>query len=151
MIISRIDNYDVKLVQWANRMSGLSYEWGVTDCGALIRTACHIMYDYDLFQGLPYWDSKLTALKTLKSVGSISNALKSIGAFKLHISQAQAGDFIIESKPDINGMQSTVIVITTIQYLVTDPKGICSLIRKEDLDKASFVLRLPHGIELNGS
>ena len=71
----RLRNWDVRLFRWADRVLGKPFKWGTTDCGMLIRDGHVAMYGEDPF-GWPTYKTKLGAMKALKTVGGIPNALE---------------------------------------------------------------------------
>ena len=53
--MQRVNNWDLALVEWAESVRGKPYEWGVTDCGTLVRDACAAMYGREMFPEVKRW------------------------------------------------------------------------------------------------
>lgn len=89
----RLRNWDVRLFRWADRVLGKPFKWGVTDCGMVIRTGHVAMYGEDPF-GWPTYKTKLGAMKAMKKVGGIPNALKASCA-EVGRRFARTGDIVL--------------------------------------------------------
>ena len=91
--MKRLRTWDVRLFHWADSVVGKPFEWGVTDCGYIVRDAHKIMYGKDVFRW-PTYASKRGAVSARKKVGGIPNALGKV-CTRVGRRFAQSGDIVV--------------------------------------------------------
>ena len=74
----RVDSWDVRLVEFAREVVGLSFTWGVTDCATLVRRTQSVLLGKDPWKGYaPNWTTKRGAVQASRKMGAVSEVRES--------------------------------------------------------------------------
>lgn len=105
-------NWDVALVDWERLMLGRHFEWGETDCVSVVLAALEVMYaEADRPKlTVPSWSTQIGALRAIKKVGNIPQALRDGGAQNVPLAFARPGDIVVGLEPS-NGMPRCGVVV----------------------------------------
>jgi hypothetical protein len=107
---SRVRNWDLALVEWANLVVGQPFQYGLNDCGTLVRGAMQAMYGEDLWPGIPQWDNATGALRVIAGYGTVVEMLRARGATRWPTPHfAQSGDILVMAG-DHSPFEETVMV-----------------------------------------
>jgi len=124
--LTRVLNWDVRLVQYAGRLQGEAFEWGVTDCGTLVRGALTVLYDHDVLEaalGAP-WTSLRGAAGAWRAVGSVQSVLGALKAVEVPGAFVQAGDVGVFPGEDVDGLPRLVVCIGARILTVHRERGV---------------------------
>jgi len=122
----RLPNVDVRLVEWQTSVLGRPFEWGRTDCGALVWSALEAIYpedDVPLPPGIRPWRSEPAALRLFARVGGVAGALRAGGAETVPLAFAQNGDIIIAAGPE-GGVPGAAIVVGPGYVVANRERGV---------------------------
>lgn len=120
----KVDNYGNKLVEFANSVRGLDFEWGKTDCATLVCHGLYVILDKYPFtkKTLPQWDNKNKAIRRFLRVGDIGKFLIDQGAVEVHMDYAGTGDVILSPGLDDNDLPRLAMMLPTRRVLLSTPK-----------------------------
>lgn len=116
-MMTRVPNWDLRLLQWAESMNGKPFAWGETDCGSLVRSAMQNIYGVDAFGGVGRYSTRAAALKRQSETGGVYAALTAAGWSEIPLPFAQQGDVLIHPG---DGMPGAGVVVAR-QVLITNP------------------------------
>jgi hypothetical protein len=146
---SRVRNWDVALVHWAQQQVDLPFEYGTRDCGTLVRGACVAMYGEDLWPEIPYWVNATGALRVIAEFGTVAQMLRARGATRWPTPHfAQSGDVIVMAG-DHSPFDESVMVVVGPAVISAHPEyGIEQLNLQSILDgpEPVEVVHLPHDV-----
>lgn len=112
---------DAILINWALRQQGLSYQWGITDCGSLVRQGLFIFNGKDPFtKNIPYWDNEQQARQIWKDLGGVDKAFLDLGAERIHENYIRTGDVGILTILN----EDTSFLVIAGRYLFSNEKGV---------------------------
>lgn len=111
---------EAKLIKWANNVAGLSYYWGITDCGTLVRKGLSIFLNRDPFPNIPYWNDEQEARKIWNNLGGVDKAFLNLGAIKIEPNYRRTGDVALITI--LNDDTATLIINNT--FLFSNEKGV---------------------------
>ena len=117
---TQLKNYDSVLVPWALTLQGLSYIWGETDCGTLVRRGLILISDKDPFLNIPYWNTEQKARQIWHDLGGVDKGFIDLGARLVHTNYVQTGDVGLLT---IAGEETSFLVIAN-RYLFSTKNGI---------------------------
>ena len=117
----RIRNWDVAVVEWATRLEGAQFVWGLTDCGTLVRRMASLMYGEDIFV-LDRWKSARGAQVVVARAGSVAAILDAVGD-ELNVRYASTGDVIVQPGGcSVTGFDSVMAVVDGRVFVATPNK-----------------------------
>lgn len=143
-MITRILNWDVKLINWAQTQIGLPFIYGTSDCGCMVRGAYEQMYGEDLWAHMPQWNNAAGAVRVMAEWGTVSEMLMSRGATPWSTPYlCQSGDVII-LKGDHDAFDESVLVVIGSKALTAHPeRGIEQVSLPAVLDQVIVALHMP--------
>ena len=136
----RIDAWDTALMDYVRSVLDEPFEWGRTDCAALVVGATRAMYAKDILKA-GKWTTRAGALRVLSRVGSPRAALERAGAVEVAIAFGQRGDVAILQGSDDEGFPGLGIVVKG-GVLTVGPGEIVQIV---PIDEDSTVMRFPNG------
>lgn len=137
----RVRNWDVELVRWGSTQVGRPYEWGETDCGALVRWALTVMYGADPLAG-PGWTGFKSAVAWLKKAGGAELLLQHLHGYEIGRLFAQGGDVVL-FPGDHEGLPRFAVMLNATTVLVSTPEEGVTVVRPEQLPDDTRFWRLP--------
>jgi len=126
-VLTRQKHWRNRLIAWAKEIQGLPYEWGHTDCAALVRTALELQFGEDVLWMLPTWSSADVAKEVWASFarngGSVGGLLTSLGAQHLlprHMGARypMGSVLVLQQDPDKDDMCFPSFGVSLAQYVV---------------------------------
>lgn len=139
----RLNDWNERLVAYANSVNGARFRWGRTDCATLAHRAMRAMYGTvnPLGDGIEAYTSKASALKVGRAVGSPSKYLRSLGFASVGTNFAQSGDLVVfrgrsDGYPQIG-------VVVSGKLMVSDPNTGVELHRIGSWPKGTKLWRAP--------
>lgn len=96
------------LREYAAVMDGAPFEWGVSDCGTLVRQAASIVLGADPWKAS--YSSEKGARRALKGLAGPDGALEAAGAVRVPLAFAQQGDVLVNPDPDGHDAEVGIIV-----------------------------------------
>ena len=120
----RIRNWDIAVIDWATRLRGAQFVWGLTDCGTLVRRMTTCMYGEDIFM-LERWKSARAMKNIVEKAGGVVAILESVGS-ELNVRYASTGDVIVRPGGcPITGLDSVMPVVNSRVLLATPGEPLC--------------------------
>jgi len=146
LTLVRVRNWDVALAMRARELVGRPFEWGRTDCGTLCREALDALYGPGTGETLlgPPWTSPRAARSAAERLEALIEVLRAGGARLVGRLYASAGDIVIRSGHDEEGLPRLAVVIGPKVLHVTREHGVV-VGPVGGLEEGDVVLRLPGG------
>lgn len=94
---ARLMNWDRRLVEWAEVVSGRAFVWGEIDCWMLVRGAVEAMYGplWLASVSIPTYRTKSGAVRAWEQTGGTGAVLKAAGAAELPDGDRRRGDVLL--------------------------------------------------------
>jgi hypothetical protein len=99
MTTTRVLDWRLRLLTWAESVRGLPFEWGRTDCAALTRAALTMCFGRDVAPEVPMWRTAQQAAVVLARYGGVPGVLEGLGATRHTLMFARAGDVVCAPEP----------------------------------------------------
>lgn len=90
----RVQHWDRLLVEWADRLIGKPFRWGVTDCGSLVREAVRVMTGQP-FAADVFYENGIQAARVWRRTGGTLAYLLDAGARIVAAEDLRHGDLVI--------------------------------------------------------
>lgn len=116
-----VDNWNVKLVKYADSVRGLPWEWGVTDCGILTRRCLEVVYGKDVWEDVGNWSSRIGALRLFGSLDDVEGRLMETGAIGIGARHLLGGDIAIGGG-DHDGLPQFTVILPGFMLLGSTPE-----------------------------
>lgn len=118
--MSRIENWDVWLVEMAEAARNEGFEWGRTDCASLARKCLTQMLGEDPWaDDLGTWKSKTAAIKQLAAVGDVESFMVRTGGVEVTERFATTGDIAVGPGQDGNGLIQVAVILPNRKALAS--------------------------------
>jgi len=112
----RMQNWDARVVGWAESVLGQPFVWGKTDCAMNVRALSRALYGRDVFK-VETWKSKVKALRLLTEKGGLQVALAQV-AHPIGRGFATTGDVAL--MPD-KGLAASLLVVVEQKAVAATP------------------------------
>lgn len=145
MMPPRIPNWDLALLEWAERQLGRPFAWGTTDCTTLLHDGLAVMYGGPVGPEIPAYDTLAGATRVLKQLGGAVPQLLQMGAERVGPGFARSGDVVVipAAEGEITDVAALVVRARTLTVAPGETVE-WGPIPAPDAP-AAYVLRLPHG------
>ena len=134
-----ISNWNQKLVRWAIEQRHLPFEWGVTDCGSLVRRGLELITGAPVLN-VPNYSDEAEAERVMKKLGPAAQFFESHGAKADRLNRAASGDVVIRPGVD-DGLPRLAFVLYPEAVLTSDPENGPHVIRSTELRKRSLLYK----------
>ena len=137
--IERVPNWQRELLRWGERQRRMSWAWGETDCGTLMRQGLEIVFGHPLMD-IAY-ASREEARAWMQEMGtSASEYFERCGALRQPIYKLRGGDVVVRPGT-VNGMPRLALALDTEVLLTSDPVQGPHWIGAKDLRRRARVYR----------
>lgn len=137
--MTRIPNWSLALVRWAERQNRLPFEWGVTDCGSLCRRGLELIFGAPILDA-PFYATEAEAEKVMKQLGSAASYFATQGGSTELLSRASGGDVIVRPGVD-DGLPRLALVLYPGTVLTSDLEYGPHLVKARTLKRTALLYR----------
>ncbi len=139
--LEHVENWDRRLVEFARAEDGREYEWGLTDCAALVRRGLQSVFGEDVWKGhVGTWTTRRGAV-TVAGKTDYEEALLASGAVEVGFHYAWAGDVVLGGSEEQHGMLTVGLLVPTRKVITSTPRLGVVIVDKLSLEIGSKFFR----------
>jgi hypothetical protein len=144
--LSKVPNWEERLMLWAEAKRREPWAWGETDCGNLAREALRIVYGCSVVQTFPLqYKSRAEAIRWLRELGQpLGQYLLDYGATVVPTADVQGGDIVLDYFIHLHGVPqipSLAVAVNAESLLTSTPDLGPHWINAAAIDAASTAYR----------
>ena len=138
----RVDNWEIRLIEFAYTVQHEPFVWGETDCASIVRRGVEIMLEKSPITNklVPKWTSLKTALNRYNNT-DISNMFEATGARLIHKSYMSNGDIILSKLLDGDSLPMLSLALPGGKILVSTMETGVQIGKSACIDAESEVWR----------
>ena len=136
-----VANWDRRLVEFAREVIGQEFEWGLTDCVALVRRGLQVEFGVDVWEGhVGKYKTKRGAV-TVAGKTDYEDALLTSGAVEVGFHYGTSGDVALSPREDEHGMLSMALIVPSRKALTSTPSEGVVIVDKLRLEEGTRFFR----------